>query len=49
MATTPNKDGQDQHGQDQHILRPGEILSTETTAKIRPGVPSANPLYVPVP
>lgn len=48
MATVPNKDAQDRFV-DVHVLKPSETLSTETTAKIRPGSPSANPAYVPVP
>lgn len=48
MATVPNKDGQDR-GTDVHVLTAKEVLSPETTAKVRPGSPSANPLYIPVP
>lgn len=48
MATVPNKDGQDK-GTDVHVLTAKEVLSAETPSKVRPGSPSANPSYVPVP
>lgn len=48
MATVPNKDQQDQFV-DKHIYTPAEMRSAKVTAKLPPGVPSANPGYVPVP
>jgi hypothetical protein len=49
MATVINKDGQDQFGQEVHVLKPNDLVKTSITAKTRPGSPSANPQYVPVP
>lgn len=48
MATVPNKDGQDRQI-DVHVLTPRDVVSPETTNKTRPGSPSSNPVYVPVP
>jgi hypothetical protein len=49
MATVINKDGQDQFGTEVHVLKPNDVLKSNITAKTRPGSPSANPQYVPVP
>lgn len=48
MATVANKDGAGP-GPELHVLTPQDLRTTETTEKVRPGSPSANPNYVPAP
>lgn len=48
MATVPNKDGGGPNTEP-HVLTPQDLRTTETTEKVRPGSPSANPNYVPAP
>jgi hypothetical protein len=51
MATVPDKSGNAPvtGGVDQHVYTAAEMRSTKVTDKVRPGSPSANTPFVPVP
>ena len=51
MATVPDKSGNSPIGVtvEVHVIPPEDLVKTGITAKTRPGSPSSNPAYVPVP